>query len=842
MWETLRSHPLGRLSMRNFFAVATSLLVACFVYILASSPVAGAADATWQNGTLSYEDKTYRGPIPSTQQPAPAIPDNIDEYYLAVEDSQGPNTSSRRAHIIYFAPGNDPGTATSAQYQTFSYSNTSYSNPSAVISITVNPTNAAALSDGTSSCKVDNIGWLVCGFAGFLADGMDYLYGVITQFLVVQPISDGNNSMYRAWSIAKDFANIVFIIGFLIIIYSHLIGGGLSAYNIRKILPRIVIAAILVNISYWICAIAVDISNIAGQSLQDLFANIRENIVGTEVNTSIGWGEITGYILSGGTIGTIGILAATGGSITSAAFLVVGLLITVLFAGLIAVIVLAARQALITILIVIAPLAFVAYLLPNTEKWFEKWRSISLTLLLVFPIFSVIFGGSQLASAIIIQNAQHLSVMLLGMAVQVAPLVITPLLIRFSGGIIGRIAGMANDTSKGAVDGAKNWARGNADHHKARALGTPTRGYSVARRAAQRMNRGKMYREGMTKSYQQGAENLFNDSAKGHKLHEAHHWSEREKERVTKSAEEHLNKKIYADKSLLEREMRVRITSDAADVASRRLDAVHKEVQAGSWDAFGTGPQNQSLMEAIDKSGEATRELSLTAMRVKMAERKQTENLSEQIKNNTLTIDGKSLQEYGGGVMGRQGELSIRADAETSADKLFMDDAKNIEDTLSHGIKTNNDELITRFKTSTTMAERIAYANSMAKNGAPGIQKLQEAFTHFESTNPSVDDLNGFKSLVGLNAGIRSAGKDFDDWINNSKDTSGNTMSYSVITNSIDTWRNLSPNKFAAMNADRQEHALRMLESEPAIREKLIASLGRSDKLGDVKIGVQDKL
>lgn len=36
----------------------------------------------------------------------------------------------------------------------------------------------------------------------------------------------------------------------------------------------------------------------------------------------------------------------------------------------------AARQALIVILIIISPLAFVAYLLPGTEKWFDKWKDV----------------------------------------------------------------------------------------------------------------------------------------------------------------------------------------------------------------------------------------------------------------------------------------------------------------------------------------------------------------------------------------------------------------------------------------------------------------------------------
>ena len=58
-------------------------------------------------------------------------------------------------------------------------------------------------------------------------------------------------------------------------IYSHITSFGISNYGIKKILPRLIIVAILVNISFYICAIAIDLSNIAGQAIQDMFINIE---------------------------------------------------------------------------------------------------------------------------------------------------------------------------------------------------------------------------------------------------------------------------------------------------------------------------------------------------------------------------------------------------------------------------------------------------------------------------------------------------------------------------------------------------------------------------------------
>ena len=101
-------------------------------------------------------------------------------------------------------------------------------------------------------------------------------------------------------------------------------------------------------------------------------------------------------------------------------------------------------------------------MLPGTEKWFKKWRDLFLTMLVFFPAFAVVFGGAQLAGILIIQNAtgSNAAIMhVLGMLVQIIPLAITPLIMKFSGGVLGKFAGIVNDKNKGWYDKTKNWAK-----------------------------------------------------------------------------------------------------------------------------------------------------------------------------------------------------------------------------------------------------------------------------------------------------------------------------------------------------------------------------------------------
>ena len=322
---------------------------------------------------------------------------------------------------------------------------------------------------GGSSCNVDGIGWIICPISNSIAKGVDAIFGMVKTFLEFHTYTtDTSSGLYTAWSAMRNLANIIFVIAFLIIIFSQLSSVGINNYGIKKMLPRLVIAAVLVNLSYWICGIAVDLSNIIGASLGSLMDGVKNSIHGNPVNTN--WADAIGTVLAGAGVGVFaaGVALSTVASVGALLWLAVPIVLSAIVAVVIAFLILAARQVLIIILIAVSPLAFVAYLLPNTSKWFDKWKDAFVTLLVMYPIIALVFGGAQLAAGIILASGTKdhpisMVQVLFALAVQVIPLAITPIVVKFSGGVLGKFAGIVNNRNRGPLDAVKNYSKEKAD-------------------------------------------------------------------------------------------------------------------------------------------------------------------------------------------------------------------------------------------------------------------------------------------------------------------------------------------------------------------------------------------
>ena len=62
------------------------------------------------------------------------------------------------------------------------------------------------------------------------------------------------------------------------------------------------------------------------------------------------------------------------------------------------------RKAIILALVLVSPVAFALYCLPNTEKYFKKWWDFLVQTLIVYPIVVVIFAVSDILS-VTVMNA-----------------------------------------------------------------------------------------------------------------------------------------------------------------------------------------------------------------------------------------------------------------------------------------------------------------------------------------------------------------------------------------------------------------------------------------------------
>lgn len=312
----------------------------------------------------------------------------------------------------------------------------------------------------------DSLGWILCPTLKMVGSAAAAAYTYIeenwlkmdTSFLAV------NTGTYDGWRQIRDFANIIFIISFVIIILAQVTGIGISNYNIKKILPKLIMVAVLVNISFVICQLAVDISNIVGSNLYDLLRGLD-----TGNGSSFGVSNLVGGLLATigtGTIGTIvlgGLVVAavtSPGAVLIPAFIgILGALIGLLFFF----IILAVRQAGVIILVVLAPAAIVCYALPNTKQLFDKWKRLFMSLLMVYPICAVMMGGGYFASNLILKSGENGFVeTLVAMLLQIVPIFLIPGVLRSSmvmmGNIGAKISAMGARTSlraKGAVANAE---------------------------------------------------------------------------------------------------------------------------------------------------------------------------------------------------------------------------------------------------------------------------------------------------------------------------------------------------------------------------------------------------
>jgi len=623
-WLISRKQPLI-VTLRWFVLLIAGMLVGIFLNALTHSTSVYAVDAEWSGHNLTYNKEKYTKVSDDKKIKQFNLPDNSLVYVN--EDK-----NKKETKVIYF-PSSEISSLSSATYAVYSFTppNTYEQTSNSTISIESPSEN----STGTS-CDVQGIGWIICPLSNWLADGIDYMYSALQEFLKTKPLetTNQNSGIYLAWVIMRNISNVAFIVAFLVIIYSQLTSVGISNYGVKKMLPRLVIAAVLVNLSFTICAILLDLSNIAGYAFQDAFMGIKNTISTVGENTSTWtWSEVISTALSNGAL-AVGAGYAVSLALTTE--LLPMLVPAATLAGLtllLILLIMAARQALIIILIIISPLAFVCYLLPGTEKWFKKWRDSFLTMLVFFPAFAVVFGGAQLAGIIIIQNASGSNgaiMHILGMLVQIIPLAITPLIMKFSGGVLGKFAGFVNDKNKGLYDRSKNWSKDRRETIKNKKLANPNMARFNPNRLRRWADHNSRLRKKDLETSQKDAENSFRNTAKYKKSdlyarqasRRSDFLSAQDDNRYLESTLGHAPDDIYEKRSLYDRTLR----NVSATYATRQDLKAHQ--------------QQTAFMNDIK---DLETEIATAGLIKNNAQRQQHSEFAEQLKNS------KELQEKAGG-------------------------------------------------------------------------------------------------------------------------------------------------------------------------------------------------
>ena len=331
-----------------------------------------------------------------------------------------------------------------------------------------------------NSCAIEWIGWIVCpivrGSTGVVVGLYNFMQANFLNIKSDQLFSNSGKGQeaFKHWVTFRDIANIFFVIMIAIIIFSQVTGVGISNYGIKKMLPKIIIYAILVNISWYIVVIAIDISNIVGSTLFKWLSNDGNWNFSSDVQkeTSPVEGILTGTAATGALIAA-GVTAALVGGATILLFIVSAALAVVM-----TVFILMIREAAVIVLVVTSPLAFVAGLLPNTEGLFKKWIKITKNMLLIYPICSLIVGGALFVSNLLYGVVDD---PLLKIIYGVLPILSLFAIIAVIKTVLSFIDGLTGGNLRGAIDRVSgkinsvgqnsNWAKASREKAAKRSIG-----------------------------------------------------------------------------------------------------------------------------------------------------------------------------------------------------------------------------------------------------------------------------------------------------------------------------------------------------------------------------------
>lgn len=274
------------------------------------------------------------------------------------------------------------------------------------------------------------LSWMLCPAIADGASTAGGLLGFITQLTtvhtsIIEQFSKQDSSIYKAWSAFRNIANIGFVIMLLVVVFSQVTNIGISNYNIKKILPKLIITAILVNFSYLILGVLIDLSRIVGDGIGSLIKSVAADGMDADASAraSATISAIAGIVTTAA--GGAGIAAAV---VSGPALIlpVVMFIVTSLISIFFGFIMLTIRQAAIIMVIVLAPLMMVLYALPNTSAITKKYISTIKALLMLYPMFIFATSAGALASSIIIGTSTDPLMMIVGGLLNVLPYFAVP--------------------------------------------------------------------------------------------------------------------------------------------------------------------------------------------------------------------------------------------------------------------------------------------------------------------------------------------------------------------------------------------------------------------------------
>lgn len=247
--------------------------------------------------------------------------------------------------------------------------------------------------------------------------------------------ASGNFEVQQSWALMRDISAAFLVIIMLAMVFSQAASfGPFDAYTIKKLLPRLVAAIILIQISWTLFAWVVNLVNAVARGLADLMYYPFGGTSQMDLWHLLNHAHLSTGLLAGMDWAALAVAV----TLTVAfVFTMLGFAITAIIALFFAVATLVFRKILIILLLIFSPIALLAWILPGTDRYWKYWRDNFMKALAMFPIaVAIIAAGRIFASVVGTQNNGQFLNLIFIMVGFFGPLFILPKTFKWGGQIM----------------------------------------------------------------------------------------------------------------------------------------------------------------------------------------------------------------------------------------------------------------------------------------------------------------------------------------------------------------------------------------------------------------------
>jgi hypothetical protein len=400
-------------------------------------------------------------------------PNNFGDYYkdgyhdeslcsdlvTSVSDDRRTAQLQRRVHPLNTnplggggLPRPDGGNCTVASQEQVNFASTTNAPPAgSFASRSSSGSTSTTSTSNTCESRRTALAWIFCPVIKLLDVTMNFVDTQIQAMLDIDTNRYVNDDIKKSWATIRNIAYIILIPITLVMVIGTAIGSSMiDAYTVKKAMPRLAIAVIFIALSYEICSFLISLFNTVGYGTLGLMTAPFGDEVANLTLASL-------YGTDGGVLEAIMFLPKIL-LLGPAVLLLLWFFGTtfLLFVGA-AFIVLMMRQLFVVGLVLLAPLAILAWIFPGNDKLWKSWWGMFSKLLIMFPlIMGIIAVGRIFAFIINTERGGGLEGGLIApftkLAAYMLPYAFIPFTFKFAGGIFANIAGVVNDKEKGLFD------------------------------------------------------------------------------------------------------------------------------------------------------------------------------------------------------------------------------------------------------------------------------------------------------------------------------------------------------------------------------------------------------